>query len=178
MGSSSFGRWLGRQRDFLASGRLTAWLLAILVLVLGAYLFLPQEGEVSARALERWVEQQGLVGQLCQTLGLTDVLHSPFIWAPCALMFVNLLLCLIRRRETLDLCRFPDQPPYPAASWLHARVAAVGLGEEAVAELLRGHGYRTLVAGESVYGLRGRFTILGHWLFHITGSSTSPCWRC
>ena len=167
MSSSSFGRWLGRQRDFLASGLLTVWLLGIFVFVLGAYLFLPQRGEVSARALERWIETQGLVGQLCQTLGLTDILHSPFIWGPCALMFVNLLLCMIRRRETLGLCRFPDQPACPAPSWLHVQVAADGLGEEAVAELLRGHGYRTLVAGESVYGLRGRFAILGHWLFHI-----------
>jgi hypothetical protein len=167
MGSSSFGRWFGGQRDFLASGRLTAWLLGILVVVLGAYLFLPQETEVSARAIERWVETQGLVGQLCQTLGLTDVLHSPFIWVPCALMFVNLLLCMIRRRETLSRWRFPDQPPRPAPSWLHGQVAAASLGEEAVAELLRRHGYRTLVAGGSVYGLRGRFAMLGHWLFHI-----------
>lgn len=167
MSASSFGRWLGRQRDFLASGRLTAWLLGIFVFVLGAYLFLPQQGEVSAPTLDRWVETQGVVGQLCQTLGLTDVLHSPFIWAPSALMFINLLLCMIRRRETLGLCRFPDQPPCPAPSWLHHQIAAAGLGEEVVTELLRQHGYRTLVAGESVYGLRGRFAMLGHWLFHI-----------
>jgi hypothetical protein len=82
-------------------------------------------------------------------------------------MFVNLLLCMIRRRETLGLCCFPDQPPSPAPSWLRAQIAATNLGEEVVAELLRRHGYRTLVTDESVYGLRGRFAILGHWLFHI-----------
>lgn len=167
MRSNACGRWLGRQRDFLASGRLTAWLLGFFVIVLGAYLFLPQQGEVSAPTLDRWIETQGLVGQLCQVLGLTKVLHSPFIWIPCALLFVNLVLCMIRRRETLGLYRFPDRPPRPAPSWLHARIAVSDPGEEVIAELLRQHGYRTLVAAEGIYGLRGRFAILGHWLFHI-----------
>jgi hypothetical protein len=166
MRSSRFERWLRWQSNLLASRQLAVWLLAILVLVLAAYLFLPQQGEVSVRALERWVEQQGLVGRLCRAIGLTNVLHSPFIWGPCALMFVNLLLCMFGRRATLGLCRFPVQPPRAGPSWLHRQVAAADPPLERVAELLREHGYRTLVADGSVYGLRGRFAILGHWLFH------------
>jgi len=164
--ASRRARWLRRQWSFLASGRLTVWLLGILVFVLAAYLFLPQQGEVSARHLERWVEQRGLVGQLCRAVGLTDVLHSPFIWAPCGLMFVNLLLCLVRRRATLALWRLPERPPLPGASWLRRPLAAGDVSEAQIAELLRREGYRTRVADGCVYGLRGRFAILGHWLFH------------
>lgn len=167
MTASRLVRWLRRQLHFLASGRLAVWLIGILVLVLAVYLFLPQQGEVSAASLERWVERQGLVGQLCRAIGLTDVLHSPFMWAPCGLMFLNLLLCLIRRRATLGSWRFPESPPLPASSWLTRRIAWGERTEQQVAELLRRHGYRTLVDGGCIYGLRGRFAILGHWLFHL-----------
>jgi len=168
MSSSRLGRWLRRQYAFLASGRLTVWLLAILVLVLGVYLFIPQQGQAPARALERWVEQKGLVGQLCQALGLSDVLRSPFFGGACGLMFVNLILCMLRRiRSTLGLFRFPECAPLASPTWLRREIAAPALGEERIAELLRERGYRTLVDGGRVYGLRGRFAIAGHWLFHL-----------
>ncbi|MHC4410766.1 MAG: cytochrome c biogenesis protein ResB, partial [Planctomycetota bacterium] len=168
MSSSRLGRWLWSQYAFVASGRLTVWLLAILVSVLGAYLFVPQQGEVSARALERWVEQKGLVGQLFRALGLTDVLRSAFFSGTCGLMFVNLLLCMLRRiRSTLDLFRFPERAPLASPTWLRREIAAPELAEEHIAELLREHGFRTLVDDGSVYGLRGRFAIAGHWLFHL-----------
>jgi len=168
MSSSRLGRWLRRQYAFVASGRLTVWLLAILVLVLGAYLFIPQQGEASARALERWVEQKGLVGQLCRALGLTDVLRSAFFSGACGLMFVNLLLCMIRRiRSTLGLFRFPERAPLASHDWLRREITAPALGEERIAELLRERGFRTLVDDGRVYGLRGRFAIAGHWLFHL-----------
>jgi hypothetical protein len=154
--------------DSLASGRLTAWLLAILALVLSVYLFLPQEGEVGTEALRRWVEQGGLTGQLCRALGLNDVLRSWLFWGPYALLLANLVLCMIRRlRATHTLCRFPEEPPRAASSWLTRVVEARGIGTERVGEMLRRKGYRTLVAGETVYGLRGRFAIVGHWLFHL-----------
>lgn len=152
---------------YLASGRLTVWLLAALAVALGVYLFVPQEGETGARALEFWIEQQGVVGQLCRTLRLTNVMHTPFIWGPCLLMFVNLVLCMIRRRATLGLCRFPEDPPQPGPSWLHREVAAAEIESARVSELLRREGYRTLVDGDRIYGLRGRFAILGHWIFHL-----------
>jgi cytochrome c biogenesis protein ResB len=138
MSSSRLGRWLWRQYAFIASGRLTVWLLAILVLVLGVYLFIPQQGEASARALERWVEQKGLVGQLCRALGLTDVLRSAFFSGACGLMFINLLLCMIRRvRSTLGLFRFPERAPLASHDWLRREITAAALGEERIAELLR-----------------------------------------
>jgi hypothetical protein len=160
--------WLRRQLDFLASGRLTAWLLALLALVLALYLFLPQRGAVEAEVLQRWVEEQGLVGRIYRPLGLDAVLHSWLFWGPYALLLLNLLLCMIRRlRATLPLFRFPEQPPRPASSWLQREVEADGLGVEGVDRLLRKQGYRTRVAGDAVYGLRGRFAIVGHWLFHL-----------
>ena len=168
MSSSRLGHWLRRQHARLASNRLTVWLLAILVLVLGVYLFIPQQGQASARALERWVEQKGLVGQLCHALGLTNVLRSLFFSGTCGLMFVNLLLCMLRRiRSTLGLFRFPERAPLASPAWLRREIAASALGEEHIAELLRERGFRTLVDGGRVYGLRGRFAIAGHWLFHL-----------
>jgi hypothetical protein len=168
MTSSRLGSWLRRQHAFFASGRLTAWLLAILVLVLGVYLFIPQDGQVPALAIERWVEQKGLVGRLCHVLGLTSVLRSPLFWGTCGLMFVNLILCMIRRiRSTLGLFHFPEHPPQASLAWLRREVAGPALAAERIAELLRKRGFRTLVEDDRVYGLRGRFAIAGHWIFHL-----------
>jgi hypothetical protein len=137
MTGSRLGSWLRRQHGSLASGRLTVWLLAVLVLLLCAHLFL-------------------------------HVLHAPLFAGTCALMFVNLSLCMIRRlRATLGAWRFPAEPPRPSSDWLHREVAHSDLGAERIAELLRDAGYRTFVSEGSVYGLRGRFAVLGHWLFHL-----------
>jgi hypothetical protein len=168
MAGSRLGSGLRRQTARLASGRLTVWLLAILVLVLCIHLFLPQQDQVHPHALERWVEQKGLVGQLFRALGLTRIMHTGLFWAPYTLLTLNLIVCMIRRlHSTLGLCRFPERPPQASSAWLHREVAEAGIGEERVAELLRKQGYRTLIAGGSVYALRGRFAIAGHWLFHL-----------
>jgi hypothetical protein len=168
MTSSRLGSWLRRQHAFLASGRLTVWLLAILVLILVVYLFIPQDGQVSALAIERWVEQKGLVGRLCHALGLTAVLHSPLFWGSCELMFINLVLCMVRRiRSTLGLFRFPERVPQASPAWLRREIAAPALAEEGIADLLRKRGFRTLVDDGRIYGLRGRFAIAGHWIFHL-----------
>jgi hypothetical protein len=168
MTSSRLSSWLWRQHAFLASGRLTAWLLAVLVCVLGVYLFIPQDRQVSALAIERWVEQKGLVGQLFHALWLTSVLRSPLFWGTCALMFVNLVLCMLRRiRSTLDLFRFPERPPEASLAWLRRQVSGAPLTEERISELLRKRGFRTLIDDGRVYGLRGRFAIAGHWIFHL-----------
>jgi cytochrome c biogenesis protein ResB len=168
MTDSRLGSWLRRQTGRLASGRLTAWLLAILVSVLCVHLFLPQQDQVHPKALEHWVEQKGLVGQLCRALGLTRILHTGLFWAPYVLLTLNLIVCMIRRlRGTLGLFGFPERPPRVSLAWLHREVTAAGLGEEEVAELLGKQGYRTLVFDGGVYALRGRFAIAGHWLFHL-----------
>ena len=39
---------------------------------------------------------------------------------------------------------------------------------EHVANIARRKGYRTIVFGNTVYGLRGRFAKLGHWIFHVS----------
>jgi len=168
MNSSLLVCWLRRQHARLASGRLTVWLLGILVLVLGVYLYIPQVGQSSAIAIERWVEQKGLVGQLFHALGLTAVLHSPLFWGTCGLMFVNLVLCMLRRiRSTLGLFRFPERVPEVSQAWLRREIAAPDLAEDRISELLRNRGFRTLVEAGRVYGLRGRFAIAGHWIFHL-----------
>jgi hypothetical protein len=167
MTDSRLGSWLRRLIARLASGRLAAWLLAILVCVIAVYSFLPQQDQAHPQALEHWVAQKGLVGRLCRTLGLTNVLHTGLFWAPYTLLTANLVVCMTRRvRSTWRLLAFPDRPPRTDASWLHREVAANGLREEAIAALLRKQGYGTLVAEGRVYALRGRFAIAGHWLLH------------
>ncbi|MBW2541019.1 MAG: cytochrome c biogenesis protein ResB [Deltaproteobacteria bacterium] len=168
MTSSRLGNWLRRQHVRLASGRLTAWLLAVLVFVLGVYLFIPQDRQVSALAIEGWVEQKGLLGRVCHALGFNSILHSPLFWGTCALMFVNLVLCMIRRiRSTLSLFRFPERPPQASLAWQRREIAGPTLAEEGIAELLGKRGFRTLVDDGRVYGLRGRFAIAGHWIFYL-----------
>lgn len=168
MANDRLAAWLRRQPARLASGRLTVWLLTILLLVLCIYLFLPQQNPVHPQDLERWVEQKGLVGRLCHALGLTDIMHSGLFWAPYSLLTVNLILCMLRRiRTTLMLFRFPERPPRANVSWLQREVPANDLGPEDVAARLAKKGYRTLTDDESVYGLRGRFAVAGHWLFHL-----------
>jgi len=168
MADDRLAAWLRRQTARLASGRLTVWLLTILVVVLCVYLFLPQQDRVQPQEVEFWVEQKGLVGQICHALGLTDIMHSWLFWAPYALLTVNLIVCMLRRiRTTLILFRFPEHPPRANAAWLRREIRAARLGEASVADVLQKKGYRTLVAGGSVYGLRGRFAIAGHWLFHL-----------
>jgi hypothetical protein len=147
---------------------LTVWLLAILAITLCLHLFLPQRSEVGTAVLQQWAEEKGRWGRLCHTIGLTDVLHSWPFWGPYALLIVNFALCMIRRiRSAVDALRFPEHPPRPAPSWLRREVEVEGSEVTLVAESLRKRGYRTLVSERTVYGLRGRFAVLGHWLSHL-----------
>jgi hypothetical protein len=165
--TSGRDRWLRRQLDLLGSGRLTVVLLPVVLLILYLHLVIPQQGQVEERVLLGWVEQHGVWGRGLQALGLTDVLHSWPFWGVYGLLFLNLSVCMTRRLPmVVRLCRFPDRPPRPASGWLHRDVQVAGLRPERVAEQLRKKGYRTLVAGETVYALRGRLASAGHWVFH------------
>lgn len=114
-----------------------------------------------------WVEKQGVTGRMLYALGLTDILHSWLFWGVYSLLLVNLSVCMTRRFSYVaGLCRFPEQPPEPGANWLLLQIDAVGVTSEQVAAKLRKEGYRTLVSAEDVYGLRGRFASIGHWVFH------------
>jgi len=157
-------RWV----DLLASGRLAVVLLALLVLLLGVYLLVPQRGQIDEPLLRQWVERGGLPGRAADGLGLTDIQRSWVLWQTYALLFVNLLLCMIRRaRAALSLWRMPAEPPAVPTQWRRRQVEAPWPGAETVARVLARRGYRTLVASTRVYGLRGRFAVAGHWLFHV-----------
>jgi hypothetical protein len=161
--------WLRRQYSFLGSGRLAIWLLTALGILLALYLFVPQGGQTEAELLQRWAEEKGVAGRLSHALGFTDILHSWWLYATYALLFVNLLLCMIRRfRAAVNLCRFPGEPPRVSSLWLQRELDVPGLEPETVAERLEKKGYRTLVADGTVYGLRGRFAVVGHWVFHVS----------
>jgi hypothetical protein len=160
-------RWLRRQLDFLGSGRLTVLLLPVTLVILYLHLAIPQQGQVGERVLLGWVEQRGAWGRGFQAMGLTDVLHSWPFWSVYGLLFLNLSVCMTRRLPVvLRLCRFPDRPPRPGPGWLHRDVEVAGLRPEQVAAQLRKKGYRSLVAEQTVYALRGRLAGVGHWVFH------------
>ena len=169
MNGPSIRRWLRRQYDFLASSRLAVVLLAVLAAMLTVYLLVPQLDPGDAEALRRWDEASGVAGRLARALGLTNVQHSWLLFSTYVLLFVNLVLCMIRRfRAVLRLYRFPKGPPAVSRLWLHCEVNGTDIEAEAAAAAIRRKGYRTLVDGNTIYGLRGRLAILGHWVFHLS----------
>jgi hypothetical protein len=162
------GGGLRRLIDFLGSGRLAVVLLAVLALLLSVYLLVPQL-DPNLPLPESFESETGISGRLVHALQLDDVQHSWLLYATYGLIFVNLLLCMIRRfRTAAVLCRFPEQPPPVSSLWLERDGGCDPVGSDAVAELLRRKGYRTLVADQTVYGLRGRFAVIGHWVFHTS----------
>jgi hypothetical protein len=161
--------WLRRQYDFLASRRMAVVLLAVLAALLAVYLLVPQLDPTDAEAVKRWKEASGVAGRLARALGFTDVQHSWLFFTTYGLLFVNLLLCMTRRfRAAVRLYRFPESPPAVSPLWLQHEVNGTGLEAEVAAAAIRRKGYRTLVDGNTVYGLRGRFSIVGHWVFHLS----------
>jgi hypothetical protein len=162
----SVRRSLARLVALLSSGRLAVWLLAILAVVVGLYLWIPQPLLGEEALVERWVEANGVIGAACRLLGLTDVLHSWVFWGPYALLVVNLSFCMSRRLGAiLATCRLPDRPPPVLPSWQRRRIES-GADAPGVVRCLRRRGYWTQILDGAVYGLRGRFARLGHWVFH------------
>ncbi len=155
---------------FLASGRLAVMLLPTVVVILAIYLFVPQINQGDPAFVSRWVEQKGLLGQLVHRLWLTNIQHSwLFFYVPYGLLFVNLLFCMIKRFPLLiRMCRFPEQPPRAPAPLLKMELECPDLGVENVARWLGRKGYRTLSGEGSLYGLRGRFSLVGSWVFHVS----------
>lgn len=165
----AIGNGLPRLLDVLASGRLAIVLMATLSALLLVYLLVPQVGGTDAATLERWVETSGMPARLARAAGLTDVQHSWLLFGTYALLFINLLVCMARRfRPAIHRLRFPETPPAVSPNWLHREIHATGLAAESAAKTFRNKGYRTLVTGDTVYGLRGRFATLGHWVFHVS----------
>jgi cytochrome c biogenesis protein ResB len=169
MNGPAISRWLRRQYDFLASRRLAVVLLAVLATLLVAYLLIPQLDPTDAELIRRWDETRGVIGKMARALGLTDVQHSWLLFSTYVLLFVNLVLCMIRRfRAVVRLYRFPENPPAVSPIWLHREVNGTDLDVGVGAAAIRRRGYRTLVVDNIIYGLRGRFAILGHWVFHLS----------
>jgi hypothetical protein len=161
------GVWLRRLADFLASGRLTVALLLAASVLLYLYLTVPQESLAGEPVLVAWLEQSGALGRWSHALGLTDLLHSRLFWTTYGLLLLNLSVCLSRRLSTVArLCRLPVRPPQPGLDWTRRSVSAPGARPDEVEALLRKRGYRTRIDGAVLYGLRGRFACVGHWVFH------------
>jgi hypothetical protein len=161
--------WLRRLIDFLGSGRLAIVLISVMVVVLSLYLLIPQNAPGEEARVAEWLERGGPGAWLANAIGLTDVLSSPIFWAPYVAMFVNLTTCMVRRfGMILESCRFPDAPPQVSAAWIQREVQSPDGSPRGVVTVLRRAGYRTLVDGPIVYGLRGRFAWMGHWVFHVS----------
>ncbi len=169
MAAERLASGLRRLMLFLASSRLAVVLLPIVVVLLALYLLVPQHGHGDPLDLELWIKQKGLVGLLFDKLWLTDIAHSFFFYAAYALLFVNLLFCMIQRFPLLlRTCRFPEELPRVNALWHEQAVEEGCLEAETVAKLLTRKGYRTRVEADLVYALRGRFSLIGSWVFHVS----------
>jgi hypothetical protein len=164
---TSPGSRLRRLINFLGSGRLAVILLVASSCILYLYLVIPQTGQSAERELLGWVEQKGAAGRTFQAIGFTDVLHSWLFWSIYGLLLVNLSVCMTRRFAlVVRLCRFPEHPPDPGSNWIRRELLGSDVTSECVTRELRSNGYRTLTAANAVYGLRGRFASIGHWVFH------------
>jgi hypothetical protein len=144
-------------------------LLAVLIGLLLLYLWIPQVDPEMRFAEGVWILEHEQLGRLLVFLGLTDIQHSWYLYSSYLLLFVNLCLCMLRRFHAMwVLARFPESPPPARPGWLERTVPAAGKDPEGVARFLRARGYRTRVAGNTVYGLRGRLAVAGHWIFHVS----------
>jgi cytochrome c biogenesis protein ResB len=169
MNTRAILKQIRRMFNFLASGRLAVVLLAVLAVLLGVFLLVPQFDSKDSIALNIWLEANGALGRLTQALGLVDVQHSWLLFGTYGLLFVNLLFCMIRRfRRIMGSFHLPTLPPDVSALWLHRQLKTAGNEIEHVADIARRKGYRTIIFGNTVYGLRGRFAKLGHWIFHVS----------
>jgi hypothetical protein len=155
---------------FLASGRLAVMLLPVIVAIMAGYLFIPQVGQGDPALVESWVEQKGLLGWLFHRLWLTNIKESwLFFYFPYTLLFVNLVFGMIKRFPVLiRMCRFPKRTPRAPAPLLEVELEGAGLDAADIANLLRRRGYRLLSEEGRVYGLRGRFSLVGSWVFHVS----------
>jgi hypothetical protein len=155
--------------DFLSSGRLAVWTLAVLILLLLLYLLIPQANAWEPERIRQWAGEAGLLGGLCLALGLTDVQRSWWLVGTYVILFVNLAFCMTRRFvPMLATIRFPDRPPRAYANWRSLEIPNPDHEPGSIAPLLRKKGYRTLVTEDRVYGLRGRFAPIGSWVFHVS----------
>jgi hypothetical protein len=169
MNGPAISRWLRRRYDFLASRRLAVVLLAVLAALLTVYLLVPQLDPTDTQALRQWDEASGVAGRLARALGFTDVQHSWLLFTTYGLLFVNLVLCMIRRfPAAVRSYRFPESPPGVSRLWLSREIGGSGLRLQEVLKVIRKKGYRTLVSGNTIYGRRGRFAVVGHWVFHLS----------
>ncbi len=160
--------WPERLFDRLASGRLAVVLIAILVLLLLLYLFIPQWRGPWEESLRQWVEERGAAGRVLNALQLTTLRSSWLLRITYGLLLVNLFFCTIRRMGTALLAaRLPARPPRITPRWSRRTVRSRGTAIADVDHGLRRRGYRTVVFEDAVYGLRGRYALLGSWIFHV-----------
>lgn len=153
---------------FLASGRLAVILLFVIIGVLGIYLFVPQVGQGDPLLVESWIEGNGLLGRVSHLLWLTNIRNSwLFFHIPYGFLFVNLIFCMIKRFPVLiRMSRIPKRTPRMPTPALE--LECPGLDKKSLARLLGRKGYRTLISDAGVYGLRGRFSLVGSWIFHVS----------
>jgi hypothetical protein len=162
------GNFLQRLFDLFASGRLAVFLIATLVSLLLLYLLIPQTELAGPGAVSEWAEEWGVAGKGAVAAGLTDIQHSLLLWMTYGFLFVNLLLCMFKRfRTALISARKPDGKPRITPLWTQRRLAGRATGIVEIASILRGRGYSSIVHGEAVHGIRGRFAVFGSWLFHV-----------
>lgn len=158
--------WFQGAIDVLRSATMAAVLLAVYFILFLLSLFIPQISRDGPTAVVAWVEDNRWLGHMGQFLGFTDLQHAWILYGAHVLLFSSLLLCMLRRAGPVARSlRVPPEPPSSSSFRLH-RQAASTLEPDQVAAFLRRKGYRTRIAATTVFALRGRIGLLGHWIFH------------
>jgi hypothetical protein len=156
-----------RTIDLLASGRLAVALLAILAGLLFLYLFIPQFGPGETAQLDHWVQRTGAAAELSRALGLNGIRNSWWLLGSVSLLLVNLSVCMARRvPAAIRALRVVDPPPESFREWPRRRIGGPAGNLDPIAPALRRWGFRVQESAATMYGVRGRQAILGHWLFH------------
>ena len=152
----------------LASNRLAIVLLILLAVLLLIYLLVPQVDTAYSDITQSGTLTSAIRTALLHFFNMYDVQRSWLLFITYILLFINLGLCQVRRfRFISQKLSFPSHPPSINAGWPYLKTIDCGLKSKSVEEMIQSKGFRLLVENDIIYGLRGRFSIAGHWIFHI-----------
>lgn len=176
---------MGKLWRFLGSRRLSAILLAMLLLASVLASLLPQMPSDPA-AREPWLAAVQLRTRtatgLLHTLGWFDAYHAPWFLALLVALLLNTLICTVQRLP--GLWKVLTRPPVATrpdafyegfahrAEW---PVLSVEAGSAAAGDMLARHRYRPHVerderaSSASLYAERGRWTQAGTLVSHLAG---------
>lgn len=159
-------RWAWRQ---LTSMRIAIILLLILVVAMIPASILPQR-YADPTLVEAWKSRNEPWGTILDTLGLFDVLSTPWFAAIYLLLFISLLGCIIPRSVTLvqRIRSGPGRVPASLDRYTSQTIPWEGSAEDAYGGLESGlRGYRSVRRDGGLSATTGIIREAGNLIFHV-----------